>query len=330
MAIYDISSDLTTGVNWGSDGSMDYIPTLYAGKLLVKFYEASVLGEIANTDYEGMIRQQGDSVIIRQLPTITVNDHSEGAHITPTDATTGKGMNLTYEEPVSTSLTLLIDQGKYWAFRVDTPDEVQTDLKGFINDWTEEASYELRNKIEIDILGSVYADAGIKGAAAGMGVAGTPLTVVAGATDLTATPAEYNILEKIVDCGTKLDENNVPDHGRWFLMPPHLIGLIKKSDLKDASLAGDATSIIRNGLVGMIDRFKIYRTNNLAHATETEGESYYTLFGTKHAITFASQLIKSESLKNQDAFGMLYRGLHVYGFKVVKADALGTLYCTAG
>ena len=315
MAEYDIATDdVSTAVDWSNAGSMNYIPTLYAGKLLVKFYEASVLGDIANTDYEGMIKNQGDTVIIRSLPTITVNDHSLGA---PTTAI-GKGMNLTYQSPSSASVSLTIDQGKYWAFRVDTPEEVQTDIKSFINDWTEEASYELRNEIEKDVLEGVVGSGTIVGAATyNMGAAGAPIVLT-----------KATIVDKMVDCGTELDKLNVPDENRWFLLPPAFIGLIKKSDLKDASLAGDSTSIIRNGLIGMIDRFKVYRTNNLKYTTAAGDNAWSTLFGTKHAITFASQLIKSESLMNPDAFGMLHRGLHVFGYKVVKADALGCLYAS--
>ena len=290
--------------------TMKYIPTLYAGKLLVKFYEASVLGEIANTDYEGMIKDQGDTVVIRTLPTINVSDHE-------------KGMVLTDQIPTSEAVILNIDKGKYWSFRTDDPDMVQTDIKTFVNEWTEEASYELRNKIEIDVLETVILDSDIhKGSGAGdqsgafdLGVGGTPITL-----------AKTTIVDQIVDCGTILDESNVPETGRFFLMPPRLIGLIKKSELKDASLAGDATSIVRNGLVGMIDRFNLFRTGNLKY---TSADSAWScLFGTKHAITFASQLVKSKTIDNPTGFGMLHRGLHVYGYKVVKPESLGVLYAT--
>ena len=109
-------------------------------------------------------------------------------------------------------------------------------------------------------------------------------------------------------------------------MPARLIGLIKKSELKDASLSGDATSIIRNGMIGMIDKFKIYKTGNLKYIAGDK--AWHCLFGTKHAITFASQLVKNKVLDDQNGFGMLHRGLHVFGFKVVKPEALGDLYAS--
>lgn len=300
-----------TGVN---DVAMNYIPTLYAGKLLVKFYEASVLGEIANTDYEGMIRDQGDSVIIRTLPTINVNAHT-------------KGMTLTDQIPSSESIVLNIDKGQYWSFRTDDPDMTQTDVKSFVNDWTEEASYELRNAIEIEVLEAVEADAGhigdaqgVKSASVYLGKATTPVVF----KDI----GNCSTVDAMIDCGLVLDESNVPDPGRWMLLPPRLIANIKKSAIvQDAATMGDAKSVIRNGIVGMFDRFTLYKTNNLLY-TGTDS-AWSCLFGTKHAITFASQLVKTKSIDNPTGFGMLHRGLHVYGFKVVKADALGRLYACA-
>ncbi len=307
--VYD-ATDGMNGTMTGATNGMKYIPTLYAGKLLVKFYEASVLSDIANTDYEGQIKDQGDTVVIRTLPTITVSTHE-------------KGMTLADQVPSSESIILLIDKGQYWSFRTDDPDSVQTDIKSFINDWTTEASYELRNKIEIDVLQNVVTDAGHKGddqgaqsAAFDLGKAGAPVV-------FSASTA----VDTMIDCGTVLDEDNIPDEGRFFLLPPRLVGSIKKSELKDASKMGDATSVVRNGLIGMIDRFNVYRTGNLLYtATDT---AWSCLFGTKHAITFASQLVKSKTQDNPNGFGLLHRGLQVYGYKVVKPEALGILYAKA-
>lgn len=308
------ASEQGMGGTGANDVAMNYIPTLYAGKLLVKFYEVSVLSEIANTDYEGMISDQGDSVIIRTLPTIEVNDHV-------------KGMVLSDQVPNSESIILPIDQGKYWSFRTDDPDLVQTDVNSFINDWTEEASYELRNKIEIDVLEGVESSAGhigdaqgLKSASVYLGKAGTPV--------LFKDIGNCSTTDAMIDCALVLDEDNIPDTGRFFLMPPRMIANIKQSSLvQDASKMGDATSVIRNGMVGMFDRFMIYKTNNLLYTAADKAWS--CLFGTKHAITFASQLVKTKSIDNPTGFGMLHRGLQVYGFKVVKPEALGRLYATS-
>ena len=111
---------------------------------------------------------------------------------------------------------------------------------------------------------------------------------------------------------------------------PTRASLIKLSDLKDASLAGDQTSILRNGRLGVIDTFTLYKSNLLATTTDGANTCTNMIFGINDAITFATQLTENESLKNPFGFGTLFRGLQVYGYKVVKAEAMGWLYAYKG
>lgn len=291
--------------------AMKYIPTLWAGKLLVKYYDSTVLTVITNTNYEGMIKKMGDTVFIRQRPDMTIRDYK-------------KGQTLVNEQPEAPSVTLLIDQGKYWSFVTDDVDKVQTDIKDFVNEWTTDAAEQLKITIDTDVLGNIYTDAhadnqgttaGRKSSAFNLGAAGTPVSIT-----------KANVLDYIVDCGTVLDEQNVPESGRWFIIPPWMAGLIKKSDLKDASLSGDATSIVRNGLLGMIDRFMLYNSNLLAGSSTEQ----YIIFGHKDATTFATQLTESKVQDNPNGFGMLHRGLQVFGYKVEKPEALGLIVGAKG
>jgi hypothetical protein len=127
-----------------------------------------------------------------------------------------------------------------------------------------------------------------------------------------------NVLDWIVDAGVLLDAKNVPQEGRWVVLPPWICGMIMKSDLKDASLAGDGTSILRNGRLGKIANFTIYMNNNLYAPSTT----YHCIAGHPEFCTFASQFVKTEmKLRLENTFGHAHRGLNVYGFKVVKSDA---------
>lgn len=287
-----------------------YLPRLYAKRLLVEFYSVTVFGAIANTDYEGEIKSQGDTVRIRQQPDITIRDYT-------------KGQILTYENPDPGSVDLEINKGKYWALRINKVDEVQSDI-AFATKWASHAAENLKIKIDTDVLANVYADAHAsnKGATAGlisgdinMGVSGTPL-------QLTKT----NILEIIVDCGTVLNEQDVPQSGRWIVIPAWAEGLVKKGDLKDASLAGDGTSIMRNGRIGVINNFTLFSSNLLATTTDGSDTVFNSIFGTSESLTFASQMTESEVIPNPNDFGNLLRSLQVYGYKVVKAEAMGHLY----
>ena len=284
------------------DLSGNYIPNLFAKKLLIEFYKSTVFGAIANTDYQGTISDMGDKVSIRTLPSITINTYT-------------KGMDLTYEKLTPTNVDLLIDKGRYWAFPVNDVDLKQADI-AYVNQWSAHAATSLKVNIDNGILSDIYTavHASNKGATAGLVSADIDFSTTAG--NVATDPA---ILNKIVDMGDILDQQNVPSEGRWVVLPSRAIALIKKGTLKDASISGDSTSIMRNGKVGTIDRFTVYQSNNVYN----DGTDDVALFGHPTALTFASQMAKVETLRNQNDFGSLVRGLQVYGYKVVKPEAIG-------
>ncbi len=300
-------------------GASGFIPEVWSGKLQVKFYKSTVLGEITNNDWEGEIKGQGDKVYIRTIPTINISNYQ-------------KGMNLTSQVPTSTPLELNIDKGKYFQVVLDDVDEVQADVK-LMDIFTNDASQQMKIAIDGDVLGSVYADAAAanKGATAGaisgdinLGTTGAPRQVTAA-----------NVLDMLLDMGQCLDEQNVPEDGRWAVLPAWMASMIKRSDLKQAYLTGDSVTPLRNGKIGMIDRFTVYISNNLSSVTDlgsdaaaggtggaADKKSWNIMAGTRDAISFASQITNVESLRAQTTFGNIMRGLNVYGYKVTKPEAL--------
>lgn len=287
------------------------IPEVWSGKLLVKFYTATVFAEIANTDYEGEIKDQGDTVHIRTTPSIAIRDHK-------------KGQKLEYEQPEPNTVDLLIDKGKSWAFVSDDVTKHQSDYE-YVDDWTTDASEQLKITIDRQIFGDIYADAHTSNQGASAGKKSSSVNL--GATGAPIALTKNNIVDFIVYMGQVLDEQDVPEQNRWLILPPWATSRIKLSDLKDASLSGDGESTLRNGRTGKIDRFTIYQSNNLS--TVVDGSTTVTnmIFGQKSALTFASQLLKNEGpMRDKDYFGDFYRGLQVYGYKVIKPEAIGHFY----
>lgn len=279
---------------------------IWSGKLLVKFYEATVLASIANTEYEGEIADQGDKVIIRTTPSITIRDYS-------------KGGNLQTERPEPETVELTIDKGKYWQFVADDVDKFQSDYN-YIDDWTRDASEQLKITVDTDVLGSIYADASASNSGATAGVKSSSYNMGTEAAPVTLD--KTNILDYIVDMGSVLDEQNVPETGRWLTLPVWACGLLKQSDLKDASLTGDSVSVVRNGQIGMIDRFMVYRSNLLKVVNNGTDNVTHIMAGHKSGLTFASQMLNSETLRAESTFGTLVRGLQVYGYKVIKPESI--------
>lgn len=255
----------------------------------------------------------GDKVHIRTTPTVTIRDYQ-------------KGQKLITETPDTDKIELLIDKGKYFNFIVDDIDAYQNDIN-LMDTFSAAASEQMKVEIDSGIMGAFYVDAHAqnKGLTAGRKSAAFNL----GTTGSAITLTKANILDIIVDAGTVADEQNWPSEGRWIVLPAWATGMLKKSDLKDASLTGDGKSILRNGRIGMIDRFTIYMSNQVASVSDT-GTAWHIPFGHKTALTFAAQMTKMESLRAESSFGNLTRGLNVFGWKVVKPESLGVIYAYKG
>lgn len=264
--------------------------------------------------YEGEVKKQGDKVYIRSIADVNVFEHQ-------------KGMLLPRQRPESPMIEMLVDKGHGWNLLLDDVDKVQSDID-LLNKFTDDAAKQLDISVDTSVLASVIADpaatnigltAGAVTGGYNLGAAGAPVQIT-----------KLNIIDYIVACGGVLDENNVPDEGRWMVIPSWMAVMLKTSDLKDASMTGDGKSPVRSSLLGMIDRFTLYQSNSLpkvaANVEASAFQSFYALFGNKDAISFANQFTKTESLRSTESFDTIVRGLMVWGVKVVKPEALGYLY----
>jgi len=329
----------STPPDYASDGVSKFIPEIWSGKLQVKFYRSTVLSEITNNDWEGEIKGHGDKVIIRRAPDIAVLDYVKNAA-------------LSNQIPASDTSELLIDKGKYFSVILDDVNAVQSDLK-LMDVFTNDAAEQMKQKIDFAVLNysptssytyvppvagvpqpptqnlvtwSAVVDADNQGDTAGaltgsvnLGTAVAPLipdqTKVAGNLDQVSC----NPLDVILRAGLVLDEQNIPDSGRWIVLPAWMGFMLKTSDLKAVYLTGDPTSPLRNGKIGMVDRFTVYISNNY----NTAASSVAALFGARDGISFASQITNVETLRSTTTFGNIVRGLNVFGYGLTAPDALG-------
>jgi hypothetical protein len=293
-----------------------FIPEIWSTKLIEKYYDATVLSQISNTDYEGEISNQGDKVIIRTRPTLDIHDYTIG-------------QTLQNQRPEAPITELLIDKGFYWSTIIDDIVQKQQDIDQ-MNLWATDAAEQLKIKLDSRVLGTIVPDiaAANLGATAGrisgnidLGVTGSPIVI---SKDGAATTMP--IIDQILLMGQVLDEQNVPETGRFLLLPFWATRMLKGSDLKDASLTGDSGTPLRNGRVGMIDRFTVFNSNLLPRYADGAAQPFHIIAGTDAGLTFATQLTKTEELRAETTFGDIMRGLMVYGHKVVKPEALCASY----
>ena len=271
----------------GATSEVNFIPEVFSKLLQAKFYSKSILPEISNTDYEGEISGQGDKVVIRTVPAVTINDYA--GTITTQELTTAK-------------VEMLVDKAKYYSFKVDDVLAAQADIN-MLEAASTDASEGMRIAVETDVLSSAV----------------TGATTIGAQTTITSS----NILENILVLSKTLDELNIPEEGRFIVLSPEFISMLKQSELRQAYLTGDATSPLRNGLVGMVDRFKVFQSN-MVYTPGSGADSGYThvLAGHPKAISFASQFTNTETVRMESTFGDQVRGLKVYGSKVITPDAL--------
>lgn len=313
--------------NTTPDYSGAFIPTLWSGKLLAKFYQNTMLSEICNTDYEGELKNQGDTIRIRLAPSINIRDYEAG-------------MNLSYEVPTPIFQDMQINKGKYFGVMVNDVLAYQSDMD-LMNMFTEDAAKQLKINIENEVFFNSFVTEGPDAANEG-----TTAGQISAAYDLGSDTAPVdqsnaeNVLNAILRMSSVLDEQNVPEDSRWLVMSPFDRHLLMQSDIAQAYFTGDASSIVRTGKIGMIDRFSVYISNLLPRAEAgkalvsgldaTSGGATVAgakprrtmIAGTKHAISFAMTVNKTEPLRNQTDFGDIVRGMAVYGRKVVKPEAM--------
>jgi hypothetical protein len=273
------------------------------------------------------LKNQGDTIRIRLAPTISISDYTAG-------------MNLNYEVPTPIYQDMQVNKGKYFGVQVNDVLAYQSDMN-LMNMFTEDAAKQLKIQIENEVFFNSFVtegpDAANKGASAGAISAAYNL-----GTDTTpidqATPE--NVLKAILRMSTVLDEQNVPEDGRWLVLSPFDRHLLMQSNLAQAYFTGDSSSTIRTGKIGMIDRFTVYVSNLLPRGAAGKalvpglsdtatGASVGSakarrvmMAGTKAAVSFAMTVNKTEPLRNQTDFGDIVRGLAVYGRKTVKPQAL--------
>ncbi len=291
-----------------------FIPEIWSGKLIEKFYNATVLAAIANTDYEGEIKNVGNKVKIRTKPTITIRPYQVD-------------QVLIIERPSSNLIELTIDNANYFNEALDDVMEMQADIN-MMSMWADDATEQMKIVIDTAVLATL--DAGVVAANKGATSGRISLDINLGATAAPVALTPTNILNYIVDLGTVLDEQNIPETGRWLVVPAWVAGMIKKSDLRNASISGDGVSMLRNGRIGMIDRFTMYSSNLLPTAVEGAVNATRIFAGHPHGLTFASQFSKLETIRSEQAFATLLRGLQVYGSKVLDGIAITELYAVKG
>lgn len=269
--------------------------TIFARELQSSLKKALVFAgpQAVNRNYEGEIRATGDSVRIRSISRPTIAAYTKNV------------TSIVPETLTDAERTLLIDQANYFAFEIDDVDMAQVQNGGgLMSEAALESAYGLADIADLYVAG-LYT-----GADAANKISTTAITTAA----LAVTG--------LVNLKVKLDNANVPNQGRYVIVPPWYHGLLLQSN-NFISVADSGTSeALRNGQVGRAFGFDVFVSNNVTLVT---GDDYLVSAGYTGAITFASQINKVEAFRPESAFSEALKGLNLFGAKLVRPSGIATL-----
>tara|TARA_A100000172_G_scaffold59652_1_gene39176 strand:+ start:1563 stop:2633 length:1071 start_codon:yes stop_codon:yes gene_type:complete len=346
-----------TAAGYGNLPNGNFSPVIYSQKVQQAFRKSSVAESITNSDYFGEIANYGDTVRIIKEPEITVKEYARGAQITPQD--------LDDED-----FSLVVDKANYFAFKVDDIEEAHSHIN-FESLASDRAGYRLRDQHDQEVLGylSGFKQSSLSTAAgtANDVVSGSKAVSTAGSDELltsmklrkdsfgnitTGSAGDHSIplaarlpgatalptataspLMVIARMGRLLDQQFVDNDGRWMIVDPVFIELLKDEDsrLLNSDFGGSG---LQGGLaVGQLHGFDVYVSNNLPSvgtgAGTTGSANQNSNFGVivaghTSAIASASQITKTEAYRDPDSFADIVRGMHLYGRKILRPEAIVT------
>ena len=275
----------------------NFIPTIWSARLLNHLDKSHVYLNLLNRDYEGEIKNFGDTVKINQVGDVSIKDYTKGTDIDAPEDITGEQQELK------------IDQAKYFNFAVDDVDNAQTNPK-LMDKAMQRAAYAMNDVVDAfaaNLLAiNVHADNAI------------------GTNEAPIVPTKADAYDYLVDLNTKLTEANVAKMGRWVVIPAFYHGLL----LKDDRFVGNGTdynqAILEGGEVGKAAGFTVYVSNNVPN---TEGTKYKVIAGTTEAGSYAEQILNTEAYRPEKRFSDAVKGLHTYGAKVLQSKCIAVLTC---
>ena len=278
--------------------SGNFLPIIYSQKVQKFFRTASVVEDITNTDYAGEIEAFGDTVNIIKEPTISVASYTRGGQINI--------QNLADDQ-----LQLTVDQANAFAFKVDDIEERQSHVN-FEALATSSGAYALKDAYDENVIAAMFSGAGTTVGSDGSG------------TDTGFGTSETDPTDILANSAKRLHAADVPTDNRWFLGTPEFYEQLGQASAKlmDASVTGDGTSPLRNGSVldGQVNGFRLYMTNNFAASSTSN--YFKVMFGHMSSTCTANQIAKTEVVRDPDSFADIVRGLHIFGRKVLRTEAL--------
>jgi len=318
MTFPNASANASSNFNTDTSGQTNafWVPEIFSKKIQNFFRKTSVTEAITNTDYAGEISAFGDTVKIIKEPTVTVAAYTRAASTTK--------QYLTDQE-----VSLVIDKANSFKFIVDDIEERLSHVN-FASIGASSAAYTLKDTMDSEVITALFSGVSTSSPdhviGADSATANAGLAIANDAIDTGYGTGEITPLAVMARLARLLDEQNVPEDGRWFLANPQWYEeLASESSKLMTSDYNQGDGGVRNGLVasGMIRGFKMYKSNNMPSVSNASGK---VICGHISSTATAQSILNIETLRDHDTFGDIVRGLHVYGRQVLRDNALAAAF----
>ena len=313
-----------TAAGYGNLPSGNFAPEIFSQKVLKFFRRASVVEDITNTDYAGEIENFGDTVRIIKEPVVTVSSYTRGSVVNAQDL-------------ADDQITMVVDNANAFAFKIDDIEERHSHVN-FEALATSSGAFALKRKYDANVLQAISDGAGIAGAddaslSGGLTTTNSALGTASSPINVETDDAGINLMLLMA---RTLDDQSVPEENRWFVAPPIFYEKMFQAGNKiaEVQVTGDASSPLRNGLAipGTLAGFRCYKStalNSTAGTDQvtltgvaTDASENVILAGHMSSTSTASHIAKTEVVRSTESFSDVIRGLHVFGRKVLRPEAV--------
>jgi hypothetical protein len=313
-----------TAAGYANLPSGNFAPEIFSQKVLKFFRRASVVEDITNTDYAGEIENFGDTVRIIKEPTVTVSAYTRGSVVNAQDL-------------ADDQITMVVDNANAFAFKIDDIEERHSHVN-FEALATSSGAFALKRKYDANVLQAISDGAGIAGAddaslSGGLTTTNSALGTASAPINVETDDAGINLMLLMA---RSLDDQSVPEENRWFVAPPIFYEKMFQAGNKmaEVQVTGDGTSPLRNGLAvpGTLAGFRCYKSTALnstagtdqvtLSGVATDASENVVLAGHMSSTSTASHIAKTEVVRSTESFSDVIRGLHVFGRKVLRPEAV--------
>ena len=313
-----------TAAGYGNLPSGNFAQEIFSQKVLKIYRRASVVEDITNTDYAGEIENFGDTVRIIKEPTVTVSSYTRGSVVNAQDL-------------ADDQITMVVDNANAFAFKIDDIEERHSHVN-FEALATSSGAFALKRKYDANVLQAMSDGAGLAGAddaslSGGLPPTNSALGTASAPINVETDDAGINLMLLMA---RTLDDQSVPEENRWFVAPPIFYEKMFQAGNKiaEVQVTGDASSPLRNGLAipGTLAGFRCYKSTALnstagtdqvtLSGVATDASENVILAGHMSSTSTASHIAKTEVVRSTESFSDVIRGLHVFGRKVLRPEAV--------